>query len=652
MYRQEAREEYAQAVRLGLREYKLSLAEGKRPHPVVLDELLEDPFAEAVQEVGLAEIPAEKIVGVKSAGRTHAFSASFLPLLGENSEFAYKWVDLCQAHLSEGIRDPILCYEYLGEFYVQEGNKRVSVLRHLGAPRISAQVKRILPGVSQEPRIQAYYEFLQFYKGAELYQVQFRKPGDYSLLLSYLGKELGEVWQEQEKRTFSAYFQYFRDAFRSLRGESLGLIPEEALLIWLQVYPFRELGTLSDKELKRTIVSLWEDLAVQALPEPVDVHTEPVETHVKSGMLGRFMSGAPEHLQVAFVHSLDPERSVWIQDHDLGRQHLEKVLGEQVTVRSYFHADNAQAAEALLEQAVADGADLVFTTTPPLSRITLRLAVKYPKVRFLNCSVDTPYPSIRTYYARIYEAKFITGAIAGAMANDDEIGYVGLSPILGETASINAFALGAQMTNPRAKVVLRWSCQAGNPQQEFLKKGIWVISNRDVPAQERVHLNLCNYGTYMRDENGNMQALASPVLLWGRLYENIVRSILAGTWDKDKDTHRAVNYWWGMSSGAIDVALAEYLPDGPRELAKLLRQGLKTGKLDPFRRKIIAQDGTVKNDGSHSFSADELLHMDWLCENVVGSIPEFDEIEPYAQPMVRQLGIYRDRIPVEKEGSL
>ena len=41
--------------------------------------------------------------------------------------------------------------------------------------------------------------------------------------------------------------------------------------------------------------------------------------------------------------------------------------------------------------------------------------------------------------------------------------------------------------------------------------------------------------------------------------------------------------------------------------------------------------------------------MDWLCENVEGSIPEFEEIEPFAQPIVRALGIHRDRIPVEKE---
>ena len=147
-----------------------------------------------------------------------------------------------------------------------------------------------------------------------------------------------------------------------------------------------------------------------------------------------------------------PALSPWSKAHDEGRQYLEQVFPEEVTVRNYFHADTPELAEALLDQAVEEGADLVFTTTPQLSRVTLKAAVKYPKVRFLNCSVDVPYSSIRTYYCRIYEAKFITGAIAGAIAKNNRIGYVGSSPIFGVPASINAFALGAQLTNPEAKI--------------------------------------------------------------------------------------------------------------------------------------------------------------------------------------------------------
>ena len=647
----EAREEYQQALRMGLREQKSRSARGESAHPMVLDRILDPSLSQSAQHIGTMEIPSERIVGVKSAGRIAALSSSFLPLLDEDTEFAHKWINLCDAHLSSGIREPIICYEYLGNFYVQEGNKRVSVLRYFGAPRILATVLRILPEPSEDPQIKAYYEFLDFYSVTGLYQVQFRQPGDYAQLLAFLGKSPDSPWNEREKRTFTAYFQYFRDAFFSLHTSFSNLLPEEALLMWLRVYPFRELGELSSANLKKTLAAMSDDFLAIDQEEPVQVQTEPGATD-KANLLSRIISGTPSHLNVAFVHPLDPSISNWISGHDAGRQYLQDTMEDQVTIRSYFHADSPEAADALLEQAVADGADVVFTTTPQLSRPTLRAAVTYPKVRFLNCSVDIPYSSIRTYYGRIFEAKFITGAIAGAMANDDKIGYIGSSPIFGVPASINAFALGAQLTNPRAKIMLRWSCQKGSHQADFFNSGIRVVSNRDVPTQDPSQLHFCNYGTYQLNDHDQLEPLASPVWVWGKFYEQVVRAILGGTFDKDKNSPRAINYWWGMDSGVIDVSLSELLPPGVCELAKLLRRQLRNGSLDPFHRHIVAQDGTVKNDGSRTFTPEELLHMDWLCENVDGSIPTFDQIEPFAQPMVRELGLYRDEIPMETEGAL
>ena len=193
MTMQTALEEYALALRKGQKEYRELLMAGRNPNPAVLDELLPDSGAESIVEVGLVEIPSQRILGVKTAGRITAFTASFRPLLDSKSEFALKWTSLCAAHLgATGITDPIECYEYLGNFYVQEGNKRVSVLRHFDAPRIPGNVKRIMPPKSDDPRIRAYYEFIDFYKGSRLYTVQFRRPGDYAKLLAGLGKKLGE----------------------------------------------------------------------------------------------------------------------------------------------------------------------------------------------------------------------------------------------------------------------------------------------------------------------------------------------------------------------------------------------------------------------------------------------------------------------------
>ena len=154
---QVAKDEYAQALRRGNREYRELNAAGRNPHPVVLDELVEDHESLAHQDVGTVEIPVQYIVGTKSAGRITAFTASFRPLLSPDSEFGLKWIHLCAAHLSDaGIQSPIECYEYLGKFYVVEGNKRVSVMRHFGAARVPGNVIRILPTPSDEPHIRAY----------------------------------------------------------------------------------------------------------------------------------------------------------------------------------------------------------------------------------------------------------------------------------------------------------------------------------------------------------------------------------------------------------------------------------------------------------------------------------------------------------------
>ena len=642
----DAREEYVKALRLGQKEADELAAAGKPENPAVLDELVPDINSTTVVDIGVMEIPADRIVGVKSAGRITAFTPSFRPLLSPKSEFATKWVSLCEAHLSEWIRDPIICYEYLGDFYVQEGNKRVSVLRYFDAPRIPAQIKRVLPQRSQDPRIVAYYEFLDFFKASGLYTVQFRRPNDYGKLMSLLGREPGERWTEDERRTFNARFQYFREALAAVNTRQLDILPEEALLLWLKLYPFEDLSRLSTAELKKSVASLWEDI-VSVNTDAVKV--EPQMEAEKPGSLTRFTT--PDRVHVAFIQQLTPGMSGWTLGHDKGREYMEQELGSKVVVRSYFQADTPEEVDRLIELAVDEGAQVIFTTVPQMSHATLKAAVKHPKVFFFNCSLDQPYSSIRTYYGRVFEGKFITGAIAGAMAQNDRIGYIASYPIYGVPASINAFALGALMTNPRAQIELRWSCLPGTPQADFFADSIRVVSNRDIPVQSKMYLDFCNYGTYLLDDKGDLISLASPVWVWGKFYEKVVRGILSGSLKNDRDGSGR-NYWMGMDTGVIDLDLSDHLPQGVRMLAKNLQRSIMDHTLDPFARRILASDGSVKNPGSDTtFTLDELLHMDWLCANVSGSIPTFDEVLPMSRNMVRELGVYRETIPAQKEAN-
>ena len=342
-----------------------------------------------------------------------------------------------------------------------------------------------------------------------------------------------------------------------------------------------------------------------------------------------------------------PDQSAWVASHDVGRQYLQGVMGEEITVRSY-NGVLPREADKVMEKAVAEGAEVIFATSPPLITACRRIAAKYPGLRVLNCSLSMPYSGVRTYYSRMYEGKFLAGAIAGIMTKTDNIGYVANYPIFGVPAGINAFAIGARMTNPRARVKLHWTCTDGR--QLFEGQNVDVISNREGLGHRRTSW-AWEWGTYQILEDGTQLPLATPCWEWGIFYERIVNSIMDGIWqtETDKDGQRAVNYWWGMDTGVIDVQLSPQLPDAVRRLAQYLKKGIRENRLDPFEFRIVDQQGNVRNDGYRWMMADEIMHIDWLCDNVDGSIPGWDELLPMSRNLVRLLGVYRDQIPPETE---
>ncbi len=112
MSHQEAAAQYAGALKRGRKAYKEAVVQGRYPYPQVLDEIITDYMVAGQIELGVMEVPTEQIIGTKTAGRRSAFTSEFLPLLDADTEFAGKWMTLCQAHLGdEGIRDPVRCYE-------------------------------------------------------------------------------------------------------------------------------------------------------------------------------------------------------------------------------------------------------------------------------------------------------------------------------------------------------------------------------------------------------------------------------------------------------------------------------------------------------------------------------------------------------------
>lgn len=240
---------YIKAKTAGERAYKKALSSGNYPFLTDLDHVLYGKSDRIEKVVGQMEIPMRMIAGTKNQMRGESFACNFMPLLPPDSEFAIKWSALFAAQQEEGIRDPVIVYEYLHRFYVVEGNKRVSVLRYLNAPVITADVTRIMPLNDDDPDIAVYYEFLDFFERAPIYVLQFSEKGGYQKLEKMIGIEVGSVWSpEMVKMVKSAYYR-FEEIY--LKREHYHLSVSDAFLVFLNFYPLSSLLEESNHEIKK-----------------------------------------------------------------------------------------------------------------------------------------------------------------------------------------------------------------------------------------------------------------------------------------------------------------------------------------------------------------------------------------------------------------
>ncbi|MCM1101945.1 MAG: BMP family ABC transporter substrate-binding protein [Clostridium sp.] len=634
--------DYTAALKQGRRSYQAALTKGEYPYLPVLDDILSYSEVTTPINLGLIDIPLSRIVGTKTAGRTNAFAHNFLPLLPENSEFAFKWSALYEHQVDDGIRDPIVAYEFMNQFYVLEGNKRVSVMKFLGTYSIPGTVTRLIPKRSDEKENRLYYEFLDFYEVSKYCNIWFTREGSYAKLLKLMGKQADEAWSDEDTLFFHSTYCSFEKAFAKAHGAKLDLTVSDAFLIYVEIYGYEQVSQESEQEMLTALQKLWTEIKLADKGNPVELLENPEES--KSSLLGRLIptgSISPETLKIAFIYPKTTETSGWTYAHELGRLHLEQAFDGKIETLAIDRADTEETVQSAIEQAVESGCNLIFTTASQMINQSVRSAVLHPKLRIYNCSILMSYSSVCTYYARVYEAKFLMGAIAAALSRTDRLGYVADYPVYGATANINAFALGAKMINPYVKVHLEWSkIPNANPRERLQQEGIVFISDNDIITPEHASRE---YGLYIRKEDGNFENLATPILHWGKFYELIVRNICRGNSDSGAQKgKKALNYWWGMSADVIDLICSPSIPQETFRLIEFLKDSIRSGSFQPFSGLIRSQDGEIRCQEQESLKPEEIITMDWLADNVVGQIPEFDELTEEARVLLQLQGIKTD----------
>ena len=626
--------EYADALKLGKKEYKYRVSLGQFPYLPVLDEIVSQADVQTEQNMGLVHIPLEFVVGTSTMGRTYAFAANFMPILEDGTEFSIKWANLADAQLNEGIRDPIRVYEYMNRYYVVEGNKRVSVLKFFNAVSIPAYVTRKIPKYSEDKEVKLYYEYMKFNEVTGLFTLEFTRLGNAQKLLNMIGKTTR--WEDEDREKFNKILFNFSRAFEFAGGKRLPIKAGDAITTFMSVFGYERMLEMTEQEYKTNIIRVWAEFSVSSEKQNVDLVMNPTNVQEKKSLLRYFIPTSQKKFTVAFLFPKNPEESDFLYGHELGRNYLEDTFSDEMKTICVNNVDESNL-DRVLKDVIKQDASVIFCLGPQMMKGSLKVAIENPNVKILNCSLNAPHPYVRTYYGRLYEAKFLTGMIAGALADNNKVAYIADYPIYGMIANINAFALGVACTNPRAKVYLAWSTEKDFDRNKFLMDNdLHYVSDQEMITPNDASRQ---FGFYKYDD-GKATNLAMPIWNWGVFYEKLLQSILAGAYQNEASSeNKALNYWWGMSAGVIDLICSAHVPYGVSRMVDRLKEDICSGEFKPFSGVIKDQSGRIRNKDHKEMKPVDIMNMDFLVENIVGTIPSADSLIEKAQGIVEVTGV-------------
>jgi basic membrane protein A and related proteins len=334
---------------------------------------------------------------------------------------------------------------------------------------------------------------------------------------------------------------------------------------------------------------------------------------------------AQEKLKIGFIYVGPVGDLGWTYQHDVARKAIEAAFPGKVETTFVESVPEAEA-ERPIEQLVRSGHKLIFTTSFGFMEPTLKVAKKYPDVKFEHATGFKRDKNVSTYSARFHEGRYIIGQIAGKMTKSNTIGYVGAFPIPEVVAGINAFYLGAQSINPNVKIKIVWVNNWFDPGKEadaakaLLDQGVDVITQHTdspSPLQQAEARGKLGFGQASDMERFAPKAqMTSIVDNWGPYYVERVRAVLEGKWES-KDT------WDGIKEGAVLMTPYKNMPDDVKAMAIATESAIKAGTLNAFKCPVFGQDGKeIECKGKGALDDGQVLGMNFYVKGIEDKLPK------------------------------
>ena len=322
-----------------------------------------------------------------------------------------------------------------------------------------------------------------------------------------------------------------------------------------------------------------------------------------------------DQIKVGVLYLSDPdEGSGYSYTHDLGVKGMQEnlLLSDDQIERKIVDDTDEDGTKKAIEECVSDGCNIIFTTSWGYMQVTADMAEKYPDVYF---SHGTGYMSngknFNNYFGRIYQARYLSGIVAGMNTKNNKIGYVAAqdSSNAEVTGGIDAFAIGVESVNPKAKIYVdvtnSWYDEKKEKKasERLLSMGCDVMTQHcdtsypQTLAQEKGVYGI-GYNSDMSKETPK-SCLTSVIWNWSAYYTAAVKSVIDGTWDGS-------NYYGGMAEGLVEITdLASFAADGTQQkvdeaTAEILsgQNNVFDGVLETNTGKKIGQKGKTLDDAT------------------------------------------------------
>src|SRR5262245_56393466 len=193
---------------------------------------------------------------------------------------------------------------------------------------------------------------------------------------------------------------------------------------------------------------------------------------------------AADKLKVGFIYVGPVGDFGWSHQHDQARQALGRALEGKVETTFLENVSDGPDADRAIERLARDGCGLIFTTSFGFMDATVKVAKRFPEVKFEHATGYKRAPNLATYAARFYEGRYIVGQIAARMSKTGIAGYIVSFPIPEVVAGINSFMLRAQPINPNFKVKIIWVSSWYDPGKEADAAKVLIGQGRDIMVQQ------------------------------------------------------------------------------------------------------------------------------------------------------------------------